>query len=68
MALNSKTVTTKDNTTLSLLYCTVMKTPQFDSLYTAFESELETRRAKWHAEKDNKPEPEETKADQPAGG
>lgn len=63
VALNSKTVTNKDNTTLSLLYCTVMKTPQFDSLYTAFESTLEDRRAKWHAENDNKPE--EAKAEQP---
>jgi len=65
VALNSKTVSTKDNTTLSLLYCTVMKTPEFDSLYTAFESQLESRRAKWHAENDPKPEEEEAKVPQP---
>ena len=64
-SLNSKTVTLKDDTTVSLLFCSVMKTPEFEDIYCAFEKQLEARRAKWNSEQNKEPV-EESKQEAPS--
>ena len=65
VSLNSKTVTAKDDSKVSLLFCSVMKTPEFEDHYQAFEKELDAKRAKFNSEQQNAPR-EESKREAPS--